>query len=154
LLQGARLTAWELKRKGIDVTLICDSMAATLMQKKKINKVITGADRITSNGDAANKIGTYNLAILAKYHKVPFYIAAPASTFDLKMKSGKDIIIEERKPEEITELFFKNPIAPKGVKVFNPAFDVTYHDLITAIITDRGVIRAPYKKNILRIIRD
>ena len=153
LLQGARLTAWELKRKGIDVTLICDSMAAALMQKKKINKVITGADRITSNGDAANKIGTYNLAVLAKYHKIPFYVAAPVSTFDLKTKSGKDIPIEERKPEEVTEFFFKKPIAPKGVKVFNPAFDVTPASLISAIITDRGIIYPPYRKNIIRLIK-
>ncbi len=152
MLQGARLTTWELKKKGIDVTLICDSMAATLMQQGKIDKVIVGADRIAANGDAANKIGTYNLAVLSFHHRIPFYIAAPASTFDLKIKAGKDIPIEERRAEEVTELFFKRPIAPKGVKVFNPAFDVTPHSLITAIITDKGIIRPPYRKNIRRIL--
>jgi len=152
LLQGARLTTWELKKKGIDVTLICDNMAATLMQQGKIDRVIAGADRIAANGDVANKIGTYSLAVLAAYHKVPFYIAAPASTFDLKIKSGKDIPIEQRSREEITSLFSKNPIAPSGVKVYNPAFDVTPHDLITAIITDRGVIQPPYKTNIKKCI--
>jgi len=152
LLQGARLTAWELRKKGIDVTLICDSMAATLMQQGKIDKVIAGADRIAANGDTANKIGTYSLAVLSHYHQIPFYIAAPASTFDLSMETGRDIPIEERKDKEITELFFKRPITAKGVKVFNPAFDVTPHHLITAIITDKGIIRPPYGKNIARIL--
>ncbi|MCU0652112.1 MAG: S-methyl-5-thioribose-1-phosphate isomerase [Candidatus Omnitrophica bacterium] len=152
LLQGARLTTWELKKKGIDVTLICDNMAATLMQQGKIDKVIAGADRIAANGDAANKIGTYSLAVLAAYHKVPFYIAAPVSTFDLKIKSSKNILIEQRSAEEITILFSKNPIAPPGIKVYNPAFDVTPHDLITAIITDKGVLRRPYKINIKKCI--
>lgn len=148
LLQGARLTTWELKKKGIDVTLICDSMAATLMRMKKIDLVITGADRIAANADAANKIGTYNLAVLCHHHRIPFYIAAPASTFDLSLKDGTGIPIEERAGEEITDLFFKLPIAAKTVKVFNPAFDVTPHSLITAIVTDRGIIRPPYGKNI------
>jgi len=152
MLQGARLTTWELKRKGIDVTLICDSMAAILMQQGKIDKVITGADRIAANGDAANKIGTYSLAVLSKYHNIPFYIAAPKSTFDFSIKSGKDIPIEERKPEELTELFFKRPIAPRGIKVFNPAFDVTPNALISAIITDKGIIKPPYKTNIKKIL--
>jgi methylthioribose-1-phosphate isomerase len=152
MLQGARLTAWELKKKGIDVTLICDSMAATLMAQGKIEKVITGADRIAANGDAANKIGTYNLAVLAHFHKIPFYIAAPASTFDLSIKSGKGIPIESRDRREVTELFFKRPIAAKNIKVFNPAFDVTPHDLITAIITDRGIIKPPYLRNINKIL--
>jgi len=152
LLQGARLTAWELKKKGIDVTLICDNMAATLMQQGKINKVIAGADRIAAGGDAANKIGTYNLAVLCHYHNIPFYIAAPHSTFDLTIKTGRDIPIEERKAQEVTELFFKRPITAKGIKVFNPAFDVTPHNLITAIITDKGVIRPPYKENILKVL--
>jgi len=154
LLQGARLTAWELKKKGIDVTLICDNMAATLMQQGKISKVITGADRIAANGDAANKIGTYNLAVLSHYHRIPFYIAAPSSTFHLKIKSGKEIPIEERKAQEITELFFKRPITAKGIKVFNPAFDVSPHNLITAIITDKGIIRPPYIRNIRKTIID
>jgi len=153
LLQGARLTSWELNKKGIDVTLICDNMAATLMQQGKINKVIAGADRIASNGDAANKIGTYSLAVLSHYHKIPFYIAAPASTFDLTIKRGRDIPIEQRNALEVTELFFKRPIAAKGIKVFNPAFDVTPHELITAIITDKGIIRPPYGRNIKRLFK-
>jgi len=152
LLQGARLTTWELKKNGIDVTLICDNMAATLMQQGKINKVIAGADRITAGGDAANKIGTYNLAVLCHYHNIPFYIAAPHSTFDLTIKTGRDIPIEERKAQEVTELFFKRPITACGIKVFNPAFDVTPHNLITAIITDKGVIRPPYRRNIAKIL--
>ena len=152
MLQGARLTTWELKKKGIPVTLICDSMAATLMRQGKIKKVITGADRIALNADAANKIGTYNLAVLCAYHKIPFYIAAPSSTFDPKMNSGKEIPIEERPGREVTELFFKQPIAAKDIKVFNPAFDVTPNRLISAIITDKGIIRPPYKKNILKIV--
>jgi methylthioribose-1-phosphate isomerase len=152
MLQGARLTAWELNKIGIDVTLICDSVAATLMKQGKIDKVITGADRIALNGDSANKVGTYNLAILSYYHKIPFYIAAPSSTFDLTIKTGKDIPIEQRKKEEVTKLFFKQPISPEKVKVFNPAFDVTPHSLITAIITDKGVIRPPYNKNIIKLL--
>lgn len=153
MLQGARLTAWELKKRGVDVTLICDSMAATLMKSGKIKRVITGADRIAADGDTANKIGTYNLAVLSRYHKIPFYIAAPQSTFDLNIRSGKDIPIEERPAFEATDLFFKKPIAAKGTKVFNPAFDVTPHQLITAIITDKGIIRPPYRKNIKRILK-
>jgi methylthioribose-1-phosphate isomerase len=152
LLQGARLTAWELGEKGIDVTLISDNMAAALMSQGKVKKVIAGADRIAENGDTANKIGTYNLAVLSRYHNIPFYIAAPASTFDLTIKSGRDIPIEQRQASEITELFFKKPIAPKGVKVYNPAFDVTPNSLITAIITDKGIIRPPYKINIKKIL--
>ena len=151
MLQGARLTTWELKRKGLDVTLICDSMAAALMKEGKIGKVIVGADRIAENGDTANKIGTYNLAVLANYHKIPFYVAAPESTFDLKIKTGRDIPIEERQKYEVTELFFRKPIAPKNIKVFNPAFDVTPHNLIAAIIAEKGLIKPPYKKNILKI---
>jgi len=154
LLQGARLTTWELKKKGIDVTLICDNMAAALMRKRRINKVITGADRIAANGDTANKIGTYNLAVLCHYHKIPFYVAAPHSTFDLTTKTGQDIPIEERKAREVTELFFKRPITACGIKVFNPAFDVTAHNLITAIITDKGIIQPPFRKNILKILKN
>ncbi|HTZ11115.1 MAG TPA: S-methyl-5-thioribose-1-phosphate isomerase [Candidatus Margulisiibacteriota bacterium] len=153
LLQGARLTAWELQREGIDTTLICDNMAATVMRKGWVDKVIVGADRIAANGDTANKIGTYNLAVLCKYHAIPFYVAAPSSTFDLKMNSGSSIPIEERPAEEITEMFFKKPIAPKGTKVFNPAFDLTPHGLISGIITDKGLIKPPYVKNIARILR-
>jgi methylthioribose-1-phosphate isomerase len=127
-------------------------MAATLMRQGRIKKVITGADRIAKNGDSANKIGTYNLAVLAGYHKIPFYIAAPQSSFDLKLKSGEDILIEERGGKEITEMFFKDPVAPAGIKVYNPAFDVTPHNLITAIITDKGLIKPPYKINIKRVL--
>lgn len=151
LLQGARLTAWELNKNCIDVTLICDNMAATLMKQGKIDKVIAGADRIASNGDTANKIGTYNLAVLSRYHKIPFYIAAPISTFDLNISSGKDIPIEERPGKEVTGLFFKQSAAARNIKVYNPAFDVTPNNLITAIITDKGIIRPPYKKNIVKI---
>ncbi|MCM8800615.1 MAG: S-methyl-5-thioribose-1-phosphate isomerase [Candidatus Omnitrophica bacterium] len=154
MLQGARLTTWELKHKGLDVTLICDSMAAYLMQKKKINKVIVGADRVAINGDTANKIGTYNLAVLSFYHRIPFYVACPLSTFDLSCKDGGDIPIEQRSVKEVRELFFKKPIAKKNIKIFNPAFDITPHNLITAIITDKGIIKKPYKKNILRIIKN
>jgi methylthioribose-1-phosphate isomerase len=140
LLQGARLTCWELMQEGIDTTLICDDMAATLMQQKKIDCIIVGADRIASNYDVANKIGTYGLAVLAKYHNIPFYVAAPMSTFDQKIKSGEEIKIEERSAEEVTEFWGKRT-APVGVKVFSPAFDVTPHNLITAIITDQGIIK-------------
>lgn len=152
MLQGARLTAWELQRKEVDVTLICDNMAATLMRQGKINKVIAGADRIALNGDTANKIGTYSLAVLSHYHKIPFYIAAPVSTFDLTIKTGSGIPIELRSRQEMVELFFKQPITAKGVKVYHPAFDVTPHNLIKAIITDRGVIKPPYIRNIQRML--
>jgi methylthioribose-1-phosphate isomerase len=151
VLQGARLTAWELKQNGIDTTLLCDSMAGTLMQQGKIDKVIVGADRIAANGDTANKIGTYTLAVLARAHGIPFYVAAPVTTFDPGIASGKKIVIENRPAQEVTQAFFKKPVAPQGVDVFNPAFDVTPHWLITAIITDRGVIKPPYRSSIKRI---
>lgn len=151
LLQGARLTAWELLREKIDTTLICDNMAATLMKQGKISAVFAGADRIALNGDAANKIGTYNLAVLAKHHRVPFYIVAPLSTFDRKTGTGRDIPIEERKREEVTA-FNGRRTAPRGVKVYNPAFDVTDHKLITAIITEKGVIRPPFARKIKGLI--
>jgi methylthioribose-1-phosphate isomerase len=147
LLQGARLTCWELLRQKIDTTLICDSMVASLMAQGKIDIILTGADRIASNGDSANKIGTYMLAVLAKHHNIPFYIVAPSSTFDLKIKSGRQIPIEERKSEEVTH-FAGVSIAPKGIKVYNPAFDVTPANLITGIVTEYGIIRPPYVKNI------
>ena len=151
LLQGSRLTAWELKNAGIDVTLICDNMAAHTMKRKKIDCVIVGADRIAANGDAANKIGTYSLSIIAKEHNVPFYVAAPASTFDLSIASGDEIPIEERNPDEVTKIA-GNKIAPDDIKVFNPAFDVTPASNITAIITERGVINSPNTENIKNII--
>ncbi|MBF0485308.1 MAG: S-methyl-5-thioribose-1-phosphate isomerase [Candidatus Omnitrophica bacterium] len=151
LLQGARLTAWELMKNKIDVTLICDNMAATVMKTKGVDIIFTGADRIASNGDAANKIGTYMLAVLAQHHGVPFYVVAPKTTFDLKIKTGKEIPIEERKPEEVTS-FGLRPTAPKGVKVFNPAFDVTPSGLMSGIVTEYGIIRAPYVKNIHKVL--
>ncbi|MCK4423887.1 MAG: S-methyl-5-thioribose-1-phosphate isomerase [Candidatus Omnitrophica bacterium] len=152
LLQGARLTTWELMKHKIDVTLICDNMAAVVMQEGKIDKVIVGADRIASNGDAANKIGTYGLAVLARAHGIPFYVAAPVSTFDPELKSGKQIPIEQRKPEEITACVGRR-IAPCKVKVYNPAFDVTPARLVTAFITEKGVIKPPYKTNLRKILK-
>ncbi len=151
LLQGSRLTAWELKNAGIDVTLICDNMAAHTMKKKKVDCVIVGADRIAANGDAANKIGTYSLSIIAKEHNVPFYVAAPVSTFDLSISSGDEIPIEERHSDEVT-CISGNKIAPDGIKVFNPAFDVTPASNITAIITEKGVINSPNKEKIENVI--
>jgi methylthioribose-1-phosphate isomerase len=151
LLQGSRLTAWELKQAGIDVTVICDNMAGWLMKQGKINAVITGADRIAANGDTANKIGTYSLSILAKEHGVPFYIAAPSSTFDLNIKSGAEIPIEQRSAEEVTT-FAGTQTAPADVDVYNPAFDVTEAKDITAIITETGVIENPNTVNIARIM--
>lgn len=139
LLQGARLTAWELQRRGVPCTLICDSMAAQVMREGKVQAVIVGADRITARGDTANKIGTYSLAVLAKYHSIPFYVAAPKSTFDLEIVSGDAIPIEQRKSVEITQ-GFGNQTAPDDIAVYNPAFDVTPAELITAIITERGII--------------
>lgn len=147
LLQGARLTAWELLKGKIDVTLICDNMAATLMKQGKVDSIFTGADRIAANGDTANKIGTYNLAVLAKHHHIPFYIVAPLSTFDMNIKSGKKIPIEERKKDEVIG-FGRQITAPRRVKVYNPAFDVTDHKLITGIVTEHGIIRPPFTKNI------
>lgn len=154
LLQGARLSAWELHQQGVDVTMVADNTAAHLMDNGEINAVIAGADRIAANGDSANKIGTFNLAILAKYHKIPFYIAAPKSTFDLTIKDGRSIEIEMRKREEVARILLKRDTAPVGVKVLNPAFDVTPHQLISGIITDYGLIRNPYFKNIKKILKD
>ncbi len=151
LLQGARLSAWELHKKGTDVTLIADNTAAKLMSDGEIDMVITGADCIAANGDTANKIGTFNLAVLAKYHRVPFYVAAPQSTFNLRIKNKAGIKIEIRNPKEITSILFKKNVAPKKAKVLNPAFDVTPHQLISGIITDEGIIRPPYLKNISKI---
>lgn len=151
LLQGARLTAWELQQAGIDSTLICDNMAGLLMSQGKIDLVVTGADRIAANGDTANKIGTYSLAVLAKAHNIPFYIAAPTSTFDLSLASGKDIPIEERDGEEIT-MPGGVRIAPEGIKVYNPAFDVTPHEYIAAMVTERGIIHKPDEQSIKRLL--
>ena len=140
LLQGARLTAWELQQRGIDVTVICDNMAAQVMREGRVQAVVTGADRIAANGDTANKIGTYGVALLAAAHKIPFYIAAPSSTFDLSIESGAEIPIEQRDPREVTHGFGRQTV-PEGVSVYNPAFDVTPAGLITGIICERGVIR-------------
>jgi methylthioribose-1-phosphate isomerase len=149
VLQGARLTAWELSRWGIPSTLVADNMAASLMRAGKVDAVITGADRIAANGDAANKIGTYGLAVLAHAHNVPFYIAAPLSTFDPRIASGDEITIEERHADELTH-HAGTRTAPEGIKVYNPAFDVTPHTLITGIITECGVFRPPYDFSGLR----
>ncbi|TEU17343.1 MAG: S-methyl-5-thioribose-1-phosphate isomerase [Dehalococcoidia bacterium] len=150
LLQGARLTTWELRQEGIPVTLITDSMAGHFMQQKKIDCVIVGADRIAANGDVANKIGTYTLAVLAKESKIPFYVAAPTSTIDLSLSSGDEISIEERSPDEVTHIQGVL-IAPEGIDVANPAFDVTPHSYITAIITEKGIIREPYTEGLKEI---
>jgi methylthioribose-1-phosphate isomerase len=147
LLQGARLTAWELQQAGIPVTVICDNMAAVVMRDKKVDAVVVGADRIAANGDTANKIGTYGLSVLAKEHGVPFYVAAPASTFDLTLASGAGIPIEERPGDEITRAFGCQT-APTGISVYNPAFDVTPAANIAAIITERGVLRQPLADSI------
>ena len=147
LLQGARLTTWELMQEGIPVTLITDSMAGYFMQQKKIDCVIVGADRIAANGDVANKIGTYTLAVLAKENKIPLYVAAPTSTIDLSLSSGDKIPIEERSPEEVTHIQGV-PIAPEGIRAANPAFDVTPHSYITAIITEKGIIKEPYTEGL------
>ena len=140
VLQGSRLTAWELMQDHIPVTLITDNMAGSLMRQGKIHLCVVGADRIAANGDVANKIGTYSVAVLAKAHNIPFYVAAPYSTIDLKTKSGADIPIEQRNPLEVTTIHGSHPVAPKGVAVYNPAFDVTPAELITGIITERGVL--------------
>lgn len=149
LLQGARLTTWELSTSGIDVTLLCDGAAGSLLSAGKVDCVIVGADRIAANGDVANKIGTYPLAVVARENRVPFYVAAPASTFDLSLPTGERIPIEERDPEEVRSPFGE-AIAPRGVKVINPAFDVTPARFVTAIITDRGILKPPLEKSISR----
>ncbi len=154
LLQGARLTCWELSSRKIETILICDNMASSLMRKGKITKIIVGADRITAKGFVANKIGTYNLAVSASYHRIPFYVAAPTSTFDLSLKEERDIPIEERNSLEVKTILGRIPIAPKKVKVYNPAFDVTPPQLITAIITDRGIIKPPFEKNIRKVFKN
>lgn len=143
LLQGARLTAYELNKAGIDVTLICDNMASIVMKQGKINACFVGCDRVAANGDTANKIGTSGVAVLAKYYGIPFYVFCPSSTIDMTCKTGADIVIEERKSDEIRTMFFEKPVAPE-VKCFNPAFDVTDNSLITAIITEKGICYPPF----------
>jgi methylthioribose-1-phosphate isomerase len=150
-LQGARLTAWELVKDGIDTTVITESMAAPLMRDGRIDLVVVGADRIAANGDTANKVGTYTVALVAREHKVPFYVAAPVSTIDLNTAEGRQIPIEERDWKEVTHV--KNVrLTPEGAKIFNPAFDVTPHGLITGIITERGIARAPYTESLAALV--
>lgn len=150
VLQGARLTAFELQQAGVDVTLICDNMAGMVMSKGWIQAVIVGTDRVAANGDVANKIGTYSVAVLAKAHGIPFYVACPMSTIDLNTPTGKEIPIEERHEDEVT-LGFGKRTAPVGVKVFNPAFDVTPHEYVTAIITEKGIIYPSYEDNLPKL---
>lgn len=153
LLQGARLTAWELARDGIETTLIADTMAGSFMRRGLISCVVVGADRIAANGDVANKIGTYQVAVLAKEHGIPFYVAAPISTLDLSLASGDEIPIEERNPDEVTHVGGVRT-APEGITVANPAFDITPARYITAIITERGIARAPYEESLRNVMRD
>lgn len=151
LLQGARLTAYELNAAGIDTTLICDNMSQTVMRQGKVDIIFVGCDRVAVNGDACNKIGTSMVALAAKRHNIPFYICAPTSTIDFSIESGEEIVIEERKPEEITEMWYEQRMAPEGINVYNPAFDVTDADLITGIITEYGIIYPPFKEGILKL---
>lgn len=148
LLQGARLTAWELQEAGVDVTLICDNMASIVMKEGKVQAVLVGCDRVAANGDTANKIGTSGVAILAKYYGIPFYVCAPLSTIDLDCPTGEHIPIEVRKAEEITTKWYEKPMAPENVQTYNPAFDVTDHELITAIITEKGIAYPPFTKSL------
>lgn len=154
LLQGARLTSFELHRAGLDVTLICDSAASLLMKQGRIQACFVGCDRVAANGDAANKIGTRSVAVNAKYHGVPFYVFCPLSTIDLSCASGEDIVIEERSGDEIRSLYYESPKAPEGVKCFNPAFDVTDASLITAIITEKGIARYPYTQSLRALFEE
>lgn len=151
LLQGARLTAFELLSAGVDVTLICDNMSGMVMKQGKVNAVFVGCDRVAANGDTANKIGTSVVAALAKHYGIPFYVCAPTSTIDWDTPTGADIVIEERPAAEVTDMWYKNSMAPEGVKVFNPAFDVTDGELITGIVTEHGVARYPYTESLQRI---
>ncbi|GAP61710.1 methylthioribose-1-phosphate isomerase [Ardenticatena maritima] len=151
-LQGARLTAWELMQWGVPMTLIADNAAGYLMWSGQVDLVTVGADRIAANGDVANKIGTYKLAVVAKENNIPFYVVAPTSTIDLQTPTGRDIPIEERDPREVTHVLGQCNIAPEGVNAYNPAFDITPHELVTAIITEYGVVRPPYEENLRRVV--
>lgn len=153
LLQGARLTSYELERAGVDVTLICDNMASIVMKNGWVNACFVGCDRVAANGDAANKIGTSGVAILAKYYGIPFYVLGPTSTIDLNCKTGADIEIELRDPAEIREKWYSEPMAPAEVKCYNPAFDVTDHDLIAGIVTERGICRPPYTESLAALFK-
>lgn len=148
LLQGARLTAWELQEAGVDVTLICDNMSSIVMKEGKVQAVLVGCDRVAANGDTANKIGTSGVAILAKHYGIPFYVCSPLSTIDLNCKTGDDIEIEQRSAQEVTAQWYEQPMAPEGVNVYNPAFDVTDHSLITAIVTQNGIAYPPFQQSL------
>lgn len=154
LLQGARLTSYELQKAGIDVTLICDNMASIVMKNGWVQACFVGCDRVASNGDAANKIGTSGVAILAKYYGIPFYVLGPTSTIDLNCKTGADITIELRNPDEIKKKFYEKPMALEEVKCYNPAFDVTDHELIAGIITEKGICRAPYTESLAKLFEN
>ena len=151
LLQGARLTAYELERAGVDVTLICDNMASIVMKQGWVSAVFVGCDRIAANGDFANKIGTSGVAVLAKHHGIPFYTLGPSSTIDLNTPTGDDMVIELRDPEEIRTLWYKEPMAPGGVKCYNPSFDVTDHSLVTGIVTEKGIVYPPFDENLRKL---
>lgn len=152
LLQGARLTAWELYKNGVDVTLICDNMASSVMKNGWIDAVVVGCDRMASNGDGANKIGTSGVAILAKEYGIPVYFFVPTSTIDLNTPTGDDIQIEHRQGEEIYKMWYEKPMAPEGVKTYNPAFDVTANEYITAVVTEKGIVYPPYEENLRKIV--
>ena len=151
LLQGARLTAFELSSAGIDVTLLCDNMSGSLMREGKVQAIFVGCDRVAANGDVANKIGTSMVATLARRYNIPFYVCAPTSTIDLNTPTGADIVIEQRSPDEVTTMWYRERMAPEGIGVYNPAFDVTDNDLITAIITEHGIARAPYTDSLKKM---
>ena len=153
LLQGARLSSFELMADGVDTTVICDNMASLVMKNGWVNAVFVGCDRVAANGDACNKIGTSGVAILAKYYGIPFYVLGPTSTIDMSIEKGEDITIEQRKPEEVTEMWYKQRMAPAGVKVYNPAFDFADHELISGIVTEYGIARPPYSESLKEIFR-
>ena len=153
LLQGARLSAFELMVSGVDTTLICDNMASQVMKNGWVNVVFVGCDRVASNGDVCNKIGTSGVAILAKYYGIPFYVLGPTSTIDMSIKKGEDIVIEQRPAEEVTEMWYKQRMVPQGVKVYNPAFDFVDHELISGIVTEYGIARPPYTESLKEIFR-
>ncbi|MCL1999519.1 MAG: S-methyl-5-thioribose-1-phosphate isomerase [Turicibacter sp.] len=154
LLQGARLTAFELYENGVDTTLICDNMASQVMKNGWIDAVFVGCDRVAANGDVCNKIGTSGVAIMAKHYNIPFYVCAPTSTIDMNTEIGTKIHIEERPPEEISEMWYKEPMSPKGVKIYNPAFDITENNLITAIITEYGIVQPPYEEILKNLFKN
>ena len=153
LLQGARLSSFELHADGVDTTVICDNMASQVMKNGWVNAVFVGCDRVAANGDACNKIGTSGVAILAKYYGVPFYVLGPTSTIDMSIEKGEDITIEQRPAEEVTEMWYQKRMAPEGVKVYNPAFDFADHELIAGIVTEYGVARPPFNESLKEIFR-